>query len=486
MLALGLAAMTLLSLPAPAQEVAGGALRGTTQPALGVGPSALGFDALEPSPGGAGEGAAPSAAATSAPVRQPVRPPLADGVRGSVRSPVYGLAMAAPETPVRRRRRVEDDAFAPLGWRFGGLTLLPAIESGVGYDTNPNRSSGRHKGSTLLRTEGELRLKSDWSRHELVGLLRGAYLDYPDMRRASRPTGEGRLDLRLDARRDTEIDLGARFTLDTQRPGSPDLPGSVIDRPIVATGGVSAGVVERFNRLSLGLKGSIDRSYYEDAELAGGGTLDQGDRNYTQYGLALRGGYEVHPGLKPFVEGTIDTRRYDRRIDSSGFERDSTGYSLRAGASFELTRLVTGEVAVGYQHRTYEDERLEALRGPLVDAAIVWTPTPLTTVRLRGATSLDETTVVGASGLLARRATLEVEHALRRYLTLTGLLSLQQNDYDGVPVKEDTFTGGLRLEWKLTRSLAVRASFTHERLKSTTPGSDYTANVFLLGLRLQR
>ena len=38
----------------------------------------------------------------------------------------------------------------------------------------------------------------------------------------------------------------------------------------------------------------------------------------------------------------------------------------------------------------------------------------------------------------------------------------------------------------LARSIVVRGSFTHERLKSSAPGSDYTANVFLLGLRLQR
>ena len=31
----------------------------------------------------------------------------------------------------------------------------------------------------------------------------------------------------------------------------------------------------------------------------------------------------------------------------------------------------------------------------------------------------------------------------------------------------------------------VRASFTHERLKSTDPGDDYTANVYLVGLRFQ-
>jgi hypothetical protein len=31
----------------------------------------------------------------------------------------------------------------------------------------------------------------------------------------------------------------------------------------------------------------------------------------------------------------------------------------------------------------------------------------------------------------------------------------------------------------------LRASFTHERLKSTDPGSDYSANTYLVGVRFQ-
>ena len=59
-------------------------------------------------------------------------------------------------------------------------------------------------------------------------------------------------------------------------------------------------------------------------------------------------------------------------------------------------------------------------------------------------------------------------------------------DDPDVSLVEDGFAGSVKLDWKLTRALAVRASFTHERLRSTSPGDDYTANVFLLGLRLQR
>jgi hypothetical protein len=52
-------------------------------------------------------------------------------------------------------------------------------------------------------------------------------------------------------------------------------------------------------------------------------------------------------------------------------------------------------------------------------------------------------------------------------------------------LREDVMNVGARLEYKLTRTFAVRASFTHERLNSTATGADYTANVSQVGLRVQ-
>jgi hypothetical protein len=416
-------------------------------------------------------------------------PPLRLPLRQLRDTDPYGqpLFAAEPSPALRlpRRRGEQTDPYAQVGYRVGNVSLFPAVEQGIGYDTNPNRTSGAQKGSILLRPEGELRVQSDWSRHELTGLLRGAYNEYPSARDANRPEGSGRLNLRVDAARDTRIDLETRYFLDTQRPGSPELNVSAAERPLINSVGASAAVTQRYNRLNLGLRGSIDRTTYQDARLTSGTILDQGDRNQTQYETRLRAGYELKPGLVPFVEGIADTRIYDREFDRSGLQRSSDGLGARAGSTFELTRLVTGEASAGYMTRKYEDERLSDLRGPLVDGAVIWSATPLTTVRLRGGTQLGETSIVGSSGALISRATLEVQHDLRRNLSLIGSATLAETDYRGIDLREEGFAGTARLEYRLTRSVALRASFTHERLKSTDPSSDYTANVYLVGLRFQ-
>ncbi len=321
--------------------------------------------------------------------------------------------------------------------------------------------------------------------HELKGKLRGGYSRFFRDENASRPDGEGNLDLRLDASRDTRILLETRAKIDTQRPGSPDLTSAVVGRPLIYQYGGSAGVTHDINRLQMTLRGSVDRSDYEDGKLSNGGIVSQRDRNQTQYGLRLRAGYEVTPGFRPFVQGEVDTRDFDQAIDSSGYRRSSDGATIRVGSTFEISRQLTGEISAGYQNRRYDDARLRDLKGFVGDAAILWSPTPLTTVTLRGTSELGDTTIAGSSGTTARRVSLEIAHALRRNLTVTGIASFGRTEYEGQGLREDFSSLGARVEYKLTRTVAIRASFTHERLNSTAQNSDYTANIAQVGLRLQ-
>jgi hypothetical protein len=496
--ALALGAMTLvLGAGVNAQEAITGAgpprpAGVTTLPPLNLGRPDEGPLGIRGSPA-AEQTATPRPRRTTRRERQLTSVPVQTGFRSAILSPdvardvqpIFGPEAGPP--PLRLRRpTLEPDPYAQVGYRLGNVNLFPAVEQSAGYDTNPNRDSGQKKGSALLRTEGELRIQSDWSRHELTGLLRGAYSEYPSVKSADRPEGSGRLNLRLDATRDTRIDLETRYFLDTQRPGSPELNvATVRNRPLVASVGASAGVTQRFNRVSLGLRGNIDRTAYEDARLTDGTILDQSDRDRTQYEALLRAGYEIKPGWVPFLEGIADTRVYDRRIDDSGFRRSSDGVGARAGTTFEITPILTGEASAGYMTRDYEDVRLRELRGPIADGALIWAPTPLTTVRLRGTTEIGDTSLEESNGVLFSRATLEVQHDLRRNLSLIGSVTVSEADYRGIRLREEGFEGSVKLDYRLTRSIALRASFTHERLKSTEPGDDYTANVFLVGLRFQ-
>lgn len=391
-----------------------------------------------------------------------------------------------------RRARAEEDPYSPLGIRVGDMTLRPAIEIDAGYADNPNAVTRDKKGSAFGRAGASLDAQSNWARHDFKATLRGGYTRYFSLPDADRPDGQASASLRLDLTRDTSLLFDAKGRIDSQRPGSPEITSlgtrgaTLTGRPLIYSTGVGAGVTHTLGRASATLRGTIDRADYENATLSDGSTLKLSNQNYTTYGGSLRLGYEVTPGVKPFVEATVDRRVHDKAIDDSGYRRDSTGLTGRVGSSFEITRTLTGEASAGYGTRRYEDSRLKELRGPVFDAALIWSATPLTTFTFKGSTAMDETTIAGASGSINRKVSAQISHALLRNLTLGGLASYSERDYRGFDLTERTLSLGLSAEYALTRSILVRGSFTHDRLKSTAPNADYTANVFLLGLKLQR
>ena len=101
-----------------------------------------------------------------------------------------------------------------------------------------------------------------------------------------------------------------------------------------------------------------------DSKLTDGTLTTNDDRNFNQYGGVGRVSYDLLPGLKPFVEIEGDSRVHDVQLDRNGYARDSSGGYAKAGTSFEFTRLLTGEISIGYAARDYVDPRLEPAAGP--------------------------------------------------------------------------------------------------------------------------
>lgn len=389
-------------------------------------------------------------------------------------------------TTVARGPNDPDPAYAPLGIKVGSITLFPAFSQWIGYDSNPAQTPNQAaRGSFASRSEAELTFRSDWSTSALTGELRGGYLEFPDNDTASRPNASGTTRLRVDVTRETLLDAEAHFNVDTQRLGSVDLGVvSATSRPAFATYGGSVGVTQSINRLQLTLRGGIDRQVFEDARLSDGSTLVQSDRNANQYQVRLRAGYEISPSITPFVETILDTRVYDTPVDQSGLRRDSDGIAFTGGATVQLTRTLSGEISAGIQKRDYVDRSLRAISAPLVNTALIWAASPLTTVRLSQQTGVIETSVPGSSGAFTDIATLEVQHDLLRNLSVTVGGGYLSTNYEGVRIKETGYSALVRADYRVNRWLTFRGSYTFQTLASSAQNASYTDNIFLLGVRI--
>lgn len=438
--------------------------------------------------------AAPAAAESAPSQYQKPIPPLAEQAMAA-RVPVTPVGVQPAPITKRKKLAAEGDPYEPLGLRLGTFDVFPAVEAYGGYDSNPGaRSSG--SGSALVTVAPELRAQSNWVRHELKADLRGSYTWYRDdlTPSVSRPQATGSVDGRIDVTRDTRIDLGGRLLVGTDYPNSPNVQAGLSRLPIFTTFGGVAGIAHRFNRLEVGVKGTVDRTVWQSSSLVDGTTADNNDRNLNQYGGTLRAGYELRPGVTPYVEAGYDTRVHDLTTDYFGYQRDSRAWLGRVGTTFELSRLLTGDVSIGYTKRSYQDTRLTDVKGLLFDASLLWSATSLTNVKLTGKSSVGESTVPGISGVLYRDVGLQVDHALRRWLIATVKFGFGFDLYQGSAAafgidsdrQDQRYALGFGLTYKLSRELWLKGEVRREWLRSNVTGYNYDANVFLLGLRLQK
>lgn len=385
---------------------------------------------------------------------------------------------------VVRRGPVDEDPFGPLGIRSGSLIWKPAVELTGGYDNNVSRTT-QPRGSPLWMVAPELQVKSDWSRHEFVFEGRGNYTWYQNLENFNKPDIDLKTKSRIDITSQTRADLESRFKLGADSPGNPNDPADIKKPPIFMTYGSTAGITQRFNRLELTVKGTADRTAYQAAELNDGSTLDLTDRNYNQYGVALRGAYELSPGVKPFVEVGGDRRIHDPTTCTCE-DRNSDGRTIRGGVQFELTRKLTGEFSAGTLTRDFKDPALETLRGTLIDGSLIYYATPLTTLKFDAKTTVEESAIAGVSGTLKRDFTLQADHSFRRWLIGTLKFGYGHDDYDGLLRTDKRYFASAGLTYKLSRNVALKGEFRQDWLRSNVTGADYTASAVLFGLRLQQ
>ncbi|TYO65217.1 outer membrane beta-barrel protein [Bradyrhizobium hipponense] len=424
-----------------------------------------------------------------------IAPPPSDSAN---KTPVpRAMAGTVPGQPLRRRLKLDEDPFGAVGDYAGSFLIKGGLELSAGYDTNPARLN-KPVGSPAYVVAPDLLVVSDWERHALVADLRGSFSGYtnnmpatidgfasPSPVEVDRPDFTGHVDGRFDVDRDLKLTSQFRLRLATDNPGSPNVQAGLQKFPVYATYGGTFGFDQTFNRFQVAAGATVDRTAYTNSKLTDGTTSSNDDRDFNQYGGVGRFSYELKPGLKPFVEIQGYSRVHDQPADRNGYFRDSSGGYGKVGSSFEFSRILTGEVSVGYSARNYVDPRLSQLAGFLTSGSLIWNASGLTTVKFFTDTQIAETTVPGSSGVLVRTYAAEVDHDFRRWLTAVGKFTYGTLDYQGQNRNDKTYSLEGNLIYKLNRNLWIKGMLRHDILDSNQPGSSSQGTVVMVGVRMQ-
>ncbi len=391
-----------------------------------------------------------------------------------------------PESAIERRvLRPDPEPFAPLGIRAGTVTLRPSISTGLRATTN---ADGTSDGSGALLSETRLRARAttDWSRHS-------AWLDFDGLYDKS-ISGEEYSAPNVALRSGFQLDLGERTTLKGEagyryRQEDPSAPTTIVgtsNRPAVQDLDANLALRHEFGRFFAALRGSVIHTTYGNAEFSDGTVISQKDRNNTFASIALRGGFEMSPAIKPFAEVEIGKLMYDEAVDDNGFRRSGMRTGLRSGVELDITEKIAGELALGYLRQDIEDDRLNAVDGLSVDGAIKWSPQRGTDVNIGLLTRIDGATAPGDSGSIFYEGTVGVTRQVRSNLDFNATLIASLRDNKDGTGWDKGFGAEIGATYWFNRFFGLDISARHEFTRSEVDTRRTQETSIFMGLTLQR
>ncbi len=395
------------------------------------------------------------------------------------------VPVAQEEQVVVRKKRVISDPYAAIGVDVGGLRLFPALEISTVISSNAAKSTTNPKSDIGLNLKPSLRFESDWSRHSWTGSASADWQRFKNEDDLSTLTGAVETAFRLDIRHTTHADITASYASNQTGRENSQVPATAAsarrDKDLTST----LGLTHDFGGLETTAKLGLTRAIYEDVALVGGGTENNADRNYWQPTLSVRGtlGYSKAP-LRPFVEAAYTLRLHDQKLDRNLQRRDSQGLALSAGVTFDDGPIWTGDVAMTYLRRSYDDAALQSVNALGVTANVTWRPTPITTILATTGLSFDEASTINSSASRNWSGGVNLTQALRDNVDLLAGASV---GFENNGATTDlTSTVKLGMDWKVNPNMTAGVTYQGSWFTAGSSTGDYNEQRLMSSIVLKQ
>jgi hypothetical protein len=255
-----------------------------------------------------------------------------------------------------------------------------------------------------------------------------------------------------------------------------------------STGFVGAAADFNFVRVSVDARQA--QYNYDSVRLLGGGTQNEDDRDDTISTATLRLDFALSPDTAFFVSGSAN--KHDFRLDppSPGItiDRDSKGYEVLTGLNFEVTRVIHGQLGVGYLHQTYDQPGTPASSGVAVSTNLEWDPDELWTIGVKASREVHDPDAAGALSYVASSGGVAVDHEFARNVIVGLKVNYERDEFNGIDRTDTSSNEVVQVDYALNRDVSLFVNAGHYNLTSdgTAHGIDYEINRGMIGIRLRR
>ncbi|MBM6577482.1 outer membrane beta-barrel protein [Microvirga sp. SRT01] len=329
-------------------------------------------------------------------------------------------------------------AFSAKGMTVGAFDVFPGLAVGGLYTSNIFANNADKHADAGLMIRPELTVRTSSGPYRVTAYARGDVRRFTD--KVSENTEEvlGGLQGNVAVGALSALSAGVSY-------------GSLINPRFAPDSPVDAAKPLEYNALNAFASGSFEGSNtrvilradvadirFRDTPSRSGGTIFTRDRNRTRVQGLLRVERALSPSVSLYGAGTVNTidYRYPTTIGQSVVTRDSRGYGLYVGSSFELTSILRGDVRAGYIRQIFDLDGLRPIAGFGTLGSLVYFPNRLWTFTARVESSVQDSGVPGTGGVLHRGGSLRADNELRRYIVLSLEGGYFRDTYRGLPRRD--------------------------------------------------
>lgn len=375
------------------------------------------------------------------------------------------------------------DAFKPTGVKAGNFRVLPSLGALVIYDDNIFASNLDRRADLRTELTPEVKIRSDFSRHELDLSLGGKIVTFLEN------SDQNYENVYASARGALHFDHA--HTLSAEALSSIEHE----ERHDVTASRFASGPVEIFhNRATVGITRDVARLYgtlsagaeswsYSDIKASDGSIIDESARDLTVVNGTAKIGYRFSPGYE-FVTRLRMSRQYN---PGDGIvSHDGWGYDVTAGIAFNQGPILRWQLLGGYGLRQYDQPGIADVGSSLLEADVTWFASPNLTFRGMARRALvDELAADGNGSRVENIVSARLEYLLWHNLLFNAGLSYGEDQFTGSNRLDRRLIAGASFDFHMSKNWLFTIGYQHEVRNSTDDAYDMTRNRYMVGAKLR-
>jgi hypothetical protein len=364
---------------------------------------------------------------------------------------------------VATRSRPEYDA---PGIKLGGFVLSPVLAESIGYDDNVTGTPAAH-GSAFEETNASVNLDGGWSTTKFGAALTLDDFEYFSLPGQSFTNWTAALGGSHEFGRDV-FSIGYTHLNLNQTPRDLDVPG--LDQSLA----YRVDDLRANYHIDMGhifLQPGIDVADYNyDNGRADNQVYLQTYRDRVVISPELIGSYEFATRRRVVVIVRDTQSDFDQAPPSTP-RQNFNDFSVLGGVAYDADGVIEFRLLGGYEERSFSSSAYRMIQAPILEGAITWTPSGLTTVTGTAARYIEDSAAEATVGYTETALKFQVDHELFRNVILTAKGGFYIDDYASNGTAsggtQTYFTGTIGGSYALTRNIRLAADYTYSSRNSS-------------------